>query len=245
MFSSEVYGYNKEEVDKYIAKLNAQHEAALMQEKLKVLDAQRALLDYKNKSYEIENREKNIMSALDAFRRFQDEGTNNIQTLHHEQIKMIHDEIEMLYKELCLQFPGIQSVGTFNSVFSDLERILSRAEKPAEVTTSLTKTENDSMRLLLNKMQGARKQESPKEVKIVRVEDLPRRNQIKPIYDGEIKEGEDYQTLVDKFLDTEPIEPARTIKPQESGFDLKEAINPKTDLAEIMKAFDFFNDNNI
>ena len=32
--------------------------------------------------------------------------------------------------------------------------------------------------------------------------------------------------------------------PNESGFDLKEAINPKEDLDEIMKAFDFFNDDN-
>ena len=31
--------------------------------------------------------------------------------------------------------------------------------------------------------------------------------------------------------------------PNESGFDLKEAINPKDDLDEIMKAFDFYNDN--
>jgi len=33
------------------------------------------------------------------------------------------------------------------------------------------------------------------------------------------------------------------LTPNESGFDLKEAINPKDDLEEIMKAFDFFNDN--
>ncbi len=31
--------------------------------------------------------------------------------------------------------------------------------------------------------------------------------------------------------------------PNETGFDLKEAVNPKEDLDEIMKAFDFFNDN--
>ena len=31
--------------------------------------------------------------------------------------------------------------------------------------------------------------------------------------------------------------------PNESGFDLKEAVNPKEDLDEIMKAFDFYNDN--
>ena len=33
------------------------------------------------------------------------------------------------------------------------------------------------------------------------------------------------------------------LSPNESGFDLKEAVNPKEDLDEIMKAFDFFNDD--
>lgn len=32
--------------------------------------------------------------------------------------------------------------------------------------------------------------------------------------------------------------------PNESGFDLKEALNPKEDLDEIMKSFDFFNNKN-
>lgn len=34
------------------------------------------------------------------------------------------------------------------------------------------------------------------------------------------------------------------LSPNESGFDLKEAVNPKEDLDEIMKAFDFFNEDN-
>lgn len=246
MFSTEFNGYNKEEVDRYIAKLKAEHEASLMEEKLKVLASEKKLLELKNKSSEIETKERSIMSALDAFKRFQDEGNNNIKTLHYEQIKMINDEIHALFKEISLQFPGIQSLDNFKSIFGDLERILSQAQTPTRIT-SLTQTDNDSMRILLTKMQGHRReQESPKEVRIVRVEDLPRRNQIKPIYDGELEAGDNYATLADKFLSTKPEdEKARSIKQQDSGFDLKEAINPKDDLAEIMKAFDFFNDGNL
>ncbi|NCB48400.1 MAG: hypothetical protein EOM55_02070 [Clostridia bacterium] len=33
------------------------------------------------------------------------------------------------------------------------------------------------------------------------------------------------------------------LSPNATGFDLKEAVNPKDDLSEIMKAFDFYNDN--
>ena len=64
MFSSEIYGYNKNEVDKFISNLKAEHEKALMEEKLKVLEAEKKVLETKNKAQEIENRSKNIFSLL-------------------------------------------------------------------------------------------------------------------------------------------------------------------------------------
>lgn len=244
MFSTEYNGYNKTEVDKYIARLKAEHEASLMEEKLKVLESEKKLLDYKNKSYDIENREKNIMSALDAFRRFQDEGNNNIKTLHYEQIKMINEQLQLSFKQLCIQFPELSHSATFSKMFNDLERILSQAEvQPAEIT-SMANTENDSMRILLTKMQGYRRgQDSPREVKIVRAQE-ERKNQIRPVSDMSLDDNDPYDNLVDKFLSTQPEEKHEKSIKQEGGFDLKEAINPKDDLAEIMKAFDFFNENN-
>ena len=77
---------------------------------------------------------------------------------------------------------------------------------------------------------------------------------IKPIYEARIENGEKYESLLDKFL-TEDVVPdsvyankltAKTgIMPDanESGFDLKEAVNPKESLETIMKSFDFFSNN--
>ena len=77
---------------------------------------------------------------------------------------------------------------------------------------------------------------------------------IKPIYEARIENGEKYESLLDKFL-TEDVVPdsvyankltAKTgIMPDanESGFDLKEAVNPKGSLETIMKSFDFFSNN--
>lgn len=77
---------------------------------------------------------------------------------------------------------------------------------------------------------------------------------IKPIYEARIENGEKYESLLDKFL-TEDAVPdsvyankltAKTgIMPDanESGFDLKEAVNPKESLETIMKSFDFFSNN--
>ena len=57
----------------------------------------------------------------------------------------------------------------------------------------------------------------------------------------ELEDNDDYDNLVDKFLNSQPPEEQpKSLKIQSSGFDLKEAINPKQDLSEIMKAFDFY-----
>ena len=100
MFSTEYNGYNRSEVDKYIAKLKAEHEALLMEEKLKVLEAEKKVLDFKNKSYELENREKNIMSALDMFKKYQDEGNKKM-----ENLRAIADELETIVGEDNWPFP--------------------------------------------------------------------------------------------------------------------------------------------
>lgn len=78
---------------------------------------------------------------------------------------------------------------------------------------------------------------------------------IKPIYESRKNDTLDGESLLDKFLREEAIPDSAYankitakagIMPDanESGFDLKEAVNPKEDLEEIMKSFDFFNSAN-
>ncbi len=239
MFSTEYDGYNKEEVDKFIAHLKAEYESKLMEEKLKVLESENKLLDFKKKSYELENREKNIISALDAFKRYQDEGSKNITALRLEQLNMLNQEFLLVIQELSLKYQGIENNKSLIKIKEALSTIVNKVESEEENLTSKANTENDSMRILLNKMQGYKKsQDSAREVKITRVDE--KRNQIRPVTDLELEENDEYSTLVDKFLATKPEEKKQTPK-QDQVFDLREAINPKDDLAEIMKAFDFYN----
>jgi hypothetical protein len=57
----------------------------------------------------------------------------------------------------------------------------------------------------------------------------------------QLEKNDKYDTLVEKFLNSKPPEEQpKALKIQSSGFDLKEAISPKDDLSEIMKAFDFY-----
>ena len=75
---------------------------------------------------------------------------------------------------------------------------------------------------------------------------------IKPIFATKLKDDNAQSSPVDRFL-TESVDETNAYASKitsrvgvlpdanESGFDLKEAINPKDDLEEIMKSFDFFN----
>ena len=89
---------------------------------------------------------------------------------------------------------------------------------------------------------------------------------IKPVSNITLNNNDGYDTLVDKFLDIndgeelntayakkiapilnqrieEKIENYMKNKEDDAGFDLSEAICPKETLEDIMKAFDFYPDN--
>ena len=49
MFASENNGYSKQEVDSYIAKMKESYEKALMEERIKVLDGERKILEFRGR----------------------------------------------------------------------------------------------------------------------------------------------------------------------------------------------------
>ena len=239
MFSTEYNGYDKEEVDKYISNLKAGYEKLLMEEKLKVLEAEKKVLDYKNK-------QKNIMSVLESFKKEEAEGNRNLELLRGEQLRMIYQNLLAFLNDLNSRYPGVLINKAYKTLIADIESILEKLdERKSEI--GLQTNENDPMRILLSRIQDKKTQE-PKEVKIERAQ-FERPSMIKPVCESELKDSENvenYDNLVDKFLNTKPVEEPmpKTLKLQSNGFDIKEAVNPKDDLSEIMKAFDFFNDEN-
>lgn len=239
MFSIEYNGYDKEEVENYISNLKAGYEKLLMEEKLKVLEAEKKVLEYKNK-------QKNIMSVLESFKKAEAEGNRNLEILRGEQLRMIYHNLLTFLEDLNNRYPGVLINKSYKSILADIESILGKLDSRND--TGATGSENDPMRILLSKIQDKKTQE-PKEVKIERAQ-LDRPSMIKPVCESELKDSnassENYDNLVDKFLNSKPIEEpsSKSLKIQSNGFDIKEAVNPKDDLSEIMKAFDFFNDEN-
>lgn len=209
MFRNELNGYDKQEVDSYIARLKTE----LMEQKFSLLESEKKSLDAQKHREEIETKEKNILRAIQVFedtRKFQEEGSKSLYALKVEQMTLVYRKVEDVLKKIYYLHPELQSDRELGGLVSELEDIISKAkgESVTGVLTSPVNSDNDSMRVLLGKMQEYRKNsESPKEVRIARIN---------------VKK-EDCQ-------------------PEESnGFDLKEAVNPKIGLDEIMKAFDFYN----
>lgn len=206
MFSQEINGYSREEVDIYIKRMKAGYEARLMEEKLKTLESEKRILDMKNERSEIENKEKNILNALSAIekaKKFQEEGSRDFNNL-------IMDKLELLVRELNLRFPQLKRDQNFEDIMEGFSNLINNYKDNIEKMNDVTRpifSNNDSMRMLLSKMQDYKKQEPAKEVHI--------------------------QTTK-KTLKDVPV--------SESGFSFEEALNPKDDLEEIMKAFDFYNE---
>ncbi len=223
-FQEEFNGYNKEEVEAYINRLKASNESKLMEERLKTLEAERRLLDLKNQHIELRNKEKNILDSIDVIekaKKFEEEGTKSFYAL-------LFDKLQILIEELEKKFPELRNDKDYEKILDELISVIKNYKEKLSSNGNITNpinSSNDSMRLLLSKIQEYKKgQEYPREVRIAttREEDPPYLKFL---------QGKSFQT---------------TTVPQdvnESGFSFQEALNPKENLEEIMKAFDFYSEN--
>lgn len=247
-FKEQFNGYNKQEVDAYIERLKASYESKLMDEKLKTLESERRLLNFKNQHTELAHKEKSILEALDVLekaKKFQEEGTRSFYSL-------VFDKLKLLVHELDMRFPNMRRNTEYNKILQELYSLITDYKDkfiPENYINSPINSSNDSMRLLLNKMQEYKAPK--KEVKEVKVNtnnisdttkytNFYKRNSFvfKPKETSQNKSAN-----MDKVIN-ERILPNETKYPKsESGFSFEEALHPKVGLEEIMKAFDFYNEN--
>lgn len=270
-FSVAKNGYNKKEVDLYIKDLLARVED-LEQKNLK-LDNE--VKFYQSQKKEIKEKNESISIALTAAvekAKQIEKSSNNVYKLKIQQLNLLYSKWERLLDEIVDKYPQIEQVENVQQLLTkfkdDIKNTLKDDFKLCSITSPV-KTDNDTIRLLLNKLNTYSKDEPVKTVKVERkqlskdmltsqtelnrIED--KASLIKPICNTSLNDkpnnGED---LADKFLEDDSIENnayANIITSKvgaipevnETGFDLKEAINPKDDLDEIMKAFDFFDPN--
>ena len=89
MFQLQSNGYDRKSVDDYISKLKSE----IMEQKLTMLENEQKYLDYKEKSSELENKERNLYKAVKALQdaqRIREEGTKTLYTLKLEQMAILY-----------------------------------------------------------------------------------------------------------------------------------------------------------
>ena len=189
MFSTEKNGYNKQEVDEKFNQMLIEISAL------------------KNNNNQINKLNLNLVNALDKSKEVL-ASSKNIFNLKVQKIMIIYQTLENAFKKLLEKYPQVANFADIKNEFEDfssnLLEILQDDIINSACVFSPVKTDNDTIRLLLNKMGAYNKkepQQTQKQVSIKR------------------KDKPEAET------------------PVSNGFNLKEAINPKMDLDEIMKAF--------
>lgn len=267
-FSSAKNGYNKKEVDLYVQDLTEKNQE--LEQKLQKLESELKLFQLQKK--EITEKNNNISLALTAAvekAKQIENSSNNVYKLKIQQLNLLYARWETLLDEILTKYPQIENVENVKQLLSQFKNNIKTTLKDDYKLCNITspvKTENDTIRLLLGKLNSYNRETPTKTVKVERKQlskdmqtsqtELSRLEDkasiIKPICDNaKIKVDDSEENLADKFLADDSLEnnaysniitskTSAIPEVNETGFDLKEAINPKEDLDEIMKAFDFF-----
>lgn len=269
-------GYNKDEVNEFVQDMNDK----IIEKEQQIARLEGELASYRAQDNEIKQKGENIAIALTAAvekAKQIEKSSYNVYNLKIQELEILYARWERVLNELVEKYPKLDEINNVkklmvefkNAIKSNLKEDFRFANTPSQAGQS-----EDPMRALLTKMNSNMDKQldanrKPKVKPRIR-KPLPKDMQtkqselnkleekssmIKPIYNAHIEDGENYESLVDKFLtqDATPdsayankLTSKTGIMPEvnETGFDLKEAVNPKDDLEEIMKSFDFFKAEN-
>lgn len=259
MFKTEKNGYAKSDVDAYIKKLVLDSDKEIMDLKMKNLELEKEALS-SSKKQKSEDLASSLALAMEKAKQIET-SWRNIYKLKIQQLDVLYNRFQTLFNETLEKYPQLESIGNIKSVIEEFKSAVSLAlqEDFNDNLTTPVQTDNDTIRRLLSKM-ATYGRESSSDVKVVKVKRLhntkkptkdvfyEEKNNIKPI--ATVENAENYSAPVDKFLQDDITDTPYTnflsknltndLSPNESGFDLKEAVNPTEDLEEIMKAFNFY-----
>ena len=234
MFSHQKDGYNQKEVETKINSL---------------------LGEMTNLRRAMEEKDRLNIGLANALRKTKEieASSQNLYELKIQKMLILYRSLEKSFNTLFMLYPQIEELDDIKKSFDKFsEAAIStlRIEDNKTINDTVN-TDNDTIRLLLNKMSAYPVSEppAPKRTASIRRKDSrtpPKDAQIaKVLHMDENADG--YDCPADKFLESGETENNAYAKilshegdyaPNESGFDLKEAVNPKDDLSEIMKAFD-------
>lgn len=262
-FDMNKQGYDVEQVENYINTLSVKYEEKLAEQKDRVFTMRNELNIMKERLETYQNKDKQISQALvyavekagqieNSARKLYDLEIKRINILY-EHWKVILSEIEELYG-------NINHSEHLNEMIDEFERGLDSVMKQniniaqTNIKQELKANSDNYIKNLLNKMDYVINDKPKKKVETRKKEDrVPASDSEKPNIGSRLQliSSKLQGKSADKYLNDEKeieksvyannfLKKSKYPKPNESGFDLEEALNPKEDLDEIMKAFDFF-----
>lgn len=264
-FDIERKGYNKAEVDEYIAKMQRNYDLQCDEQltRIKELKKENEMLQVKLTAYK--NKESLISKALiDAMARAKkiEENSRKIYDLEIQKIRILYVKYKNLLDSMMENSSGEYDVDTVAMHTRNFKAGVNKVLSSQNQSANLTQSADEKMRALLNRMNNsvgektapnasqAKKTTNGEQISMDMDELRVKPTMIKPIYDNKVEGEENFENLVDKFLDSDEEQTnayANQILHRENntnGFDLKEAVNPTESLEDIMKAFDFYDEDN-
>ena len=244
-------GYSQLEVDSYIERLKNDYESRLAEQKDRIFylkdqvekltsssdnELMTSLLSAVEKAKLIENSSKNIYELetkklnllyTKMENLLKDENVYNDRSIKKELLLLIQDCRNSLQYNIEKQSKNIKE----SSKGDPVKRLLSKMMGINKFSLDIDDEENDNLKKNVDKVE----KEPIKVVQIKRQE--PKRPEPKEfnkfLSSNDSLNGSNFEHIM--FTNND-------LSSNDTGFDLKEAVNPKEDLEEIMKAFDFYND---
>ena len=257
-------GYSQLEVDNYINRIKNDYETKLSEQKDRIFYLKDQLDKITNSSDNelmtslvsavehaklIENSSKNIYE-LETKRlellyskmeeKLDKSGPENYSKLKKELLKLIEDCKQSLKHNLTMQKQNLSAINTEDPV----RRLLSKMIMMKKAEKESPNGQTEKKEKVVQKQPEAPKQKVEKQ----QLKKPERVNEFSDFLKDESTDiSNNFENIMfknnDKKAKSYVLADLHYPTPNESGFDLKEAVNPKDDLDEIMKAFDFYNED--
>lgn len=256
-------GYDTDQVDNFINKLSVKYEEKLSEQRDRVFALKNELSTLEERLDNYRDKDKQISQALIFAVEKAEQIENNASKLYDLEIK----RIRLLYKNwedlvvkinMC-EIPSIikKEISEFNKTLGEVLEQNNRMGGNL-IRQDLRKNSDNYIRNLLNKMDYAfnskDKTNASKSVLSAMSVETEKENTRLIDLSGKLDKikVKGSGNMADNYLNSDSDDEdnafAKTFvkkkeKPSESGFNLEDALNPQEDLDEIMKAFDFFLEN--
>ena len=259
-FETEKHGYNKSQVDRYIANLNISSSQVQEEQKARIKNLVSENESLKIKLGAYKNKEDLISKALiDAMARAKkiEENSSKIYELEIQKLRLLYNKYKTLLDNLIESNACLEVVDSVTKYAKNFKQGINKVLSSQNERVHITQNADAKMRELLTRMNNVVTDRENSfvvsagaQVQAESVSEAQHQSNIKPICNINLEKSDNFENLVDKFLDldeggSEENAFANELLNKEkktNGFDLKQAINPTESLEDIMKDFDLDED---